>query len=278
MVSFARVVALLVAGMFVVPLANAQQVHVLAVGDTSDEGSGADSIEDLTTVRRFFATVVDAGIPVDVTEVKGASFSCNNILSSVSNLKVGRNDAIVFYYSGHGKRTATTATKFPEFACDHFSGNASADLSGIVDRLNAKNPRLTIAIADTCNSDKRWTRARAPFQEMPLPPNVTLAMRHLFLEYRGTVVLSAAIPGQWAWGSGAGSYFTRQLFLQSIPRVIDANDGNIRPRWEAIIVDALRDIEVPSEPTPPAIQFPQVSTWGLAEQWPVTDGMGTNRP
>jgi len=71
---------------------------------------------------------------------------------------------------------------------------------------------------------------------------------------------------------------TRQLFLQSIPRVIDANDGNIRPRWEAIIVDALRDIEVPSEPTPPAIQFPQVSTWGLAEQWPVTDGMGTNRP
>ena len=273
MVRILRFALLLFSTVLAGPPATAQQVHVLMVGDTRDKDSGADSQSDLATLRSFFERVRDSGISVEVTEVKDETFSCSSILSAVSMLRVGETDTIIFYYSGHGSRAPNAPTKFPEFWCQRFAGDTNADLSGVVDQIEAMKPRLTIAIADTCNTVERKKRSREtlPLQEEPLPQNVTRAMRHLLLEYVGTVVLSASIPGQNAWGDGYGSLFTRQLFRQSIPRVINANDGNIRPRWEAIIVDALRDFKIPDDP--PAVQYPQVATWGLAERWPMVEGV-----
>jgi hypothetical protein len=262
-----RLAVLLFAGALAVPQVTAHpKVHFVIVADTADKDTGADSRGDLATVLEFSARVTEAGIPVEVREVTGENFSCSSILSAVSELRVRDGDTVIFYYSGHGMRTPTSGTKFPEFACNRDGEASKASLSSVVDLVGTKKPRLIIAIADTCNEEKRQSPTRASFHEEGTPQNLTRAMKHLFLEYSGIAVLSAAIPGQLAWGDGAGSYFTRQFFRQSIPRVINAGDGIVRPRWEAIIVDALRDIDVPSDP--PAVQYPQVATWGLAEHWP----------
>jgi GH25 family lysozyme M1 (1,4-beta-N-acetylmuramidase) len=200
------------------------------------------------------------GLNVASIEVAGASFNCKSIIDAIGSLTVSADDVVFFYYAGHGFRRDSSQTQFPEFYCSA-PGEASETLSQAVDSIKAKQPRLIIAIADTCNRITEPPPAAA--QAPALAVDRRGALLHLFKDYRGTLIMSGAIPGEYSWymtaGSSLGGFFTNQ-FLTAINQNINSSGPNVR--WEAIATDATKPIFVPT--VPPVTQTPQYLAVGLS--------------
>jgi hypothetical protein len=193
---------------------------------------------------------------VNVVAVVGGDFSCNKIRAAVDGLTVGANDAVVFYYAGHGFRRTSAQSKFPEFDCRRATGDRPTELVQIMDKLKAKSPRLLIGIADTCNVE--IPPSAAPGPTVPaLPANIRKAMKHLFMEYKGVATMSGSVPGEFSWyrtsGPWVGGFFTTQ-FLAAFNESI--NDDTTRPRWEVIMLRSIEAMEIPTNPV--TLQHPQV--------------------
>lgn len=249
--------------------ANAQQVHAILVADTLDGSIGAGIKENLKNVHALLADIEIVGeIPVIKTEVKDTGFNCKAINDAVSRLQSGPNDAVLFFYSGHGFRRDSTQTRFPEFDCRRTSDLDRGDMATIVQELlTQKRPRFLLAVADTCNKEVPglgFAAASAPFE---FPAERKAAFRRLFLDYTGALMMSGAVPGEFSWYRIAqptptdklGGYFTNQLLRVLDQRILE-NGGKIR--WEDIATDATKTIAVPTNPV--TFQTPQSAPVNLA--------------
>jgi hypothetical protein len=263
MVSAQRLMSGLVAVAAVIALgdcrpAGAQTVHALLVGDT-DSNLSDGVIENLRKMNNLLTglSVVGKLKVVRSKELRDDAFTCDNIRFAVKKLKLGTNDAVIFYYAGHGFRRNTTQSKFPEFDCPHPRARPGLDMNGVVKVLLEKNPRFVLAIADACNEEIRVGEApaRAP---LGAEQDRKAGLRRLFLGYKGRLVMSGAVPGEFAWymtqGSSLGGFFSNRL-VSVLDRRIAADAETVR--WEDIAADATKPIEVSSDPERPRQQQPQ---------------------
>jgi hypothetical protein len=254
--------------------ASAQTVHAVLIGDTTDATIGVGIIENLRKMRGFLQQAqVEGEMNVVVTEVKDAAFNCRSIVNAVKALPVQANDAVFFYYSGHGFRRNNTQTQFPEFDCRRTSDPDRAELAGIAnlvlkpaaDSTSTIPPRLVIAIADTCNREIQLPDQAAAAASASTPPSRKAAFRRLFQQYSGTLMISGSTPGELSWymnsGLQIGGFFTNQL-LRAINSKILTQAAQVR--WEDIATDAGRKIFVPREQE--TTQTPQYATLNLASQ------------
>jgi hypothetical protein len=243
----------------------AQTVHAVLVADTLDRKLGAGVAENRANIKSFLKNVQTlTGLNVASTEVAGADFNCKSIVSAIDNLNVSADDVVFFYYAGHGFRRDSSQTKFPEFYCRRTADPDEPDetLSQAVESISAKRPRLIIAIADACNKETQPPPTVAA--ELPdLNVDRKGALLRLFKDYRGTLVMTGAIPGEYSWymtaGASLGGFFTNQL-LGAINQNINSSGAGVR--WEAIATDATQPIYVPA--IPPTTQNPQYSTLNLS--------------
>lgn len=248
--------------------ARAGEIHAILVSDPNNIMS--EHVQDISVgvrvnvakMKTLLGQIARKGaVTVKTTEVTGDDFSCANINRAVAELSVQPDDTVLFYYAGHGFRSAATQGKFPEFFCDEAvfaNGQSAARLSQIVADIKRKGPRLTIAIADTCNKDDVLPPAIVP-QGAGRPPKKQ-AIKRLFLDYRGTITVSGAIPGQSSWyrvtGLDIGGLFTQQ-FLTALNTAL-GSDAPL-PTWAKVLDAATKRIEI--QPRPPAtevkVQQPQ---------------------
>jgi hypothetical protein len=233
-----KIVMLVALTTFVASNANAQKIHAIVVGDTLDKNIGVGIIKNMEKIGTFLQEVQNVGdMTVSVKEIKGGQFECKSIMEAVQQMKqsVASDDAVIFYYAAHGFRTDTTKTKFPEFTCKRTQNSPDAGLSIVVEELlKEKKPRFVLAIADTCNGVGSPLLPRGKL----LPTtNKKAGLRHLFLDYSGTLMMSSAKPWENAWymvegdADKIGGLFTGQL-LPIITEQIAANDAKVR--WEDI--------------------------------------------
>ena len=125
----------------------------------------------------------------------------------IQNLSPNPEDIILIYYSGHGG--------MDDFGT-HFLSFSSVDTvpvsrDKIRERLVAKPGRLKLLITDTCSNNIN----------VPTDAHVNFAAeieakryntKDLFFRHGGLVDITAAGPGEWAWGNSAiGGYFTYAL-------------------------------------------------------------------
>lgn len=251
-----KILAMMLCILVTAPLALAgDKLHVIMVADTFDRSIGDGITANVARMHGFLDLVKAANIDVHEVDVLGMDFSCHGILEAASALDVKNTDAVLFYYSGHGFRRTSTQTKFPEFYCMRSFNDQPLELPQVVKALRLKGPRLLIAVADACN---KGLPPSAGIESIPLPfpKDSKNALRHLFLDYEGTIVLSGAIPGEFSWylnsGDDAGGYFTRQM-LGSISAAITTDPR--RPRWDSIILKSIQQMQIPT--SPPATQDPQ---------------------
>jgi GH25 family lysozyme M1 (1,4-beta-N-acetylmuramidase) len=238
----------------------AQTVHAILVADTFDTVIGAGVAENKANIASFLGNVKDlTGLNVATTEVDGANFTCKSIIDAVNGLNVSADDVVFFYYAGHGFRRDSSQTQFPEFFCGG-PRDPTETLSQAVNSIKARQPRLIIAIADACNriAEPAPAAAAAP----ALGGDRKGALLRLFKAYRGALIMSGAIPGEYSWymtaGASLGGFFTNQL-LVAINQNINRSGPNVR--WEAIAADAVKPIFVPTNP--PVTQTPQYLPEGL---------------
>lgn len=214
-------------------------LHFLAVGDTHDENIG-DTVElDLKTVPRLFeASAGAAGMGFHAGIASGDRFRVGAIRSQVANLRVGHDDAVVYYYSGHGARSASKADAWPVMALggDGFGGYDAFDLAWVYATLREKRPRMLLVAVDCCQqevpdgilNELAFTKGlRSPAQPGPA--------RALFAEFQGEVLAMSCRPGELSSCSPAeGGFFTSRF----VSAIAGALQGRHAPSWDAILASS----------------------------------------
>ncbi|NPV02015.1 MAG: caspase family protein [Brevinematales bacterium] len=166
-------------------------------------------------------------VDVDETVISGKDATKKNILKTIGDMKVDRDELFLVYFAGHGgmKKGKTF------FSTAEGGMIYRKDFEEIVKEKPAK---LKILITDACSASieelahKGLLDSVAP-KESEVNPEV---YRNLFLNYTGFLHISAASEGEFAWVSPAkGGFFSYALFYMTLYR-------NPSDTWEEVIVKA----------------------------------------
>lgn len=180
------------------------------------------------------------GMGLKEYEVAGENFKFTYLRDMLDSIKVGEDDVILFHYSGHGFRFDDQQDSFPQLSlCSNefmdFMDNNYVALSDIHKVLDAKKARLCLVLADCCNS-----KAGVP---VPIAPNSLMKrdrtnydksrIEELFLRAKGSIISTAASPGEVSWCDMQGGMFTN-AFLQSLRNEIGLLNQE-KASWNSII-------------------------------------------
>jgi hypothetical protein len=128
------------------------------------------------------------------------------ILNYYKNLPSGPNDALLFYYSGHG---ATIEGR------GHVLTTSDGNLMRATLRaaMETRRARLCALLTDCCSTLIKPRRVPpAPGAPAPQPPRVSPLLRCLFLQHGGTVDVTSSSFGESSWSDfDRGGFFTAAL-------------------------------------------------------------------
>ena len=160
---------------------------------------------------------------------------CNpvKLKQAIQNLQCGPDDVIFFYYSGHGARGFADKNRYPQLQISNDESEYPS-LYQINEQLKAKGARLSIVMADCCNSYSEYISAKSgmPKGSTKLDKNYNKNARALFCEVSGNILISSSEPGQPSiCDSINGSAFTNEY----ISVLHAALKGQIKPEWSNIL-------------------------------------------
>jgi hypothetical protein len=138
------------------------KLHLILVADTLDKSIGKSAAKDMRKMQEAFTQFSELiGIKKQNFRqqlIAGKQCESRNVLKALSKLQPGRNDIIVFYYSGHGFRTNQTDT-FPYIKCTNINSDSativknSLRIRDIFDSIVSKKARMNLVLSDCCNND-----------------------------------------------------------------------------------------------------------------------------
>jgi hypothetical protein len=230
------------------PIVAAARLHAVILADIDDNKIGESTKVDFNHIKKLVNNIANnTGMKLAGYELTGNSLTNNNIRKIINNLPVSSNDAVIFYYAGHGKNTQTD-TQWPSMILK----DQNLEFNFVINKLQKKNPRFFLAIVDACNDFPNYnpdliTGLRDGwFDFSPLKKE---NYQNLFLRTKGYVVASGAKPGQLSWSdSKYGGLFTNQ-FLESLNRQLLSRTAN----WNTVMKQATTTIKLPKN----VIQQPQ---------------------
>lgn len=232
--------------------AGAPTMHLVMAAATLDDeikesvSTDVDLVE--TNFRKFARSM---NINFSDTVLEGDNFSKQNLLSVIRNLEVGPNDIVVFSYSGHGFRFQDDEDPYPvaKMVYDAISSDDDyINTTDIANEIKGKNAKLSLVITDCCNTENGAYRSEVEAPEFFARglDNFSVAkLKSLFLESAGFIRLTAAKPGQKAWGDRNGGYLTSYL-INTIKNQVTplATDG---PSWEQILATTMDNVRQKTE-------------------------------
>ena len=200
-----------------------RKVHALLVVDTLS-GLGESVKVDGERIEKLLSE----NLPRDRAEIRvltGKDVNAEAILAYYRNLKVGRDDALFFYYAGHG---ATDPEKGHFLALQELNSKPllRADLRRA---MQEHQPGLVVLMTDCCSSRfKLPGKTRRVYADGGTARTIQPVLRCLFYQSRGVVDITAA-SGNASFGDDHdGGIFTRtfdKLVRAEIPRSDTDRDG-----------------------------------------------------
>lgn len=189
--------------------------RVLLVGLTEDPTIGPMVAVSMKRLADEFARVPNT----HVSFVAGREIDPLRVISAIDRMNVGRNDAFLCFYVGHGAYDPALATT--DLASGHHFQLAGGTLlrSSVFQRMSAKNARLTVLISDSCNVvapvdyTNRIPVERRQEERVTVNPSVIPA---LLANYRGVIDINGAARDQYCWFSlPHGGWFTDAFLTTS---------------------------------------------------------------
>lgn len=220
-------------------------MHLFIVANTEVADIGSACRVDYNNIRNEMNGIAQSiGIRVKEYDVTGAAYSKEGLQQQIASLRPAANDIVVFLYTGHGFRFDDQQDPYPMMALTSndyqpLEGNYVA-LSDVYNAICKKGARLNIVLSDCCNSKLGERR--------PLEGNTLFSrgnnnfsrkrLTELFFNAKGSLLSTAASPGEYSWCDAAGGMFTLS-FIQSLRREISAmNTGAVS--WQSVVDNTLK--------------------------------------
>ena|GEM_PF-2142036 len=190
-----------------------QTIHAILAADRADAKIGrgvAVDLENMTHLLR--SNIPPTNLHLVILEV--GSMTPEGLLEAVDSLTVHPDDAVLFYYSGHGAYDAANRKQF--FALTK-GGNIYRET--LLTKIEEKSPRLAVLLSDCCNNEVNDASARSVTLPEPrilkTPGSFSPLFENLLVFCKGTVDLTSSKPGQFSFVDGKnpsrGSFFTWAL-------------------------------------------------------------------
>lgn len=230
---------------------NSQTLHAIIFANTKCPGEepgsmgiGPSVTSDYQRMKIEFETMASfLNYKKDFQWYEGSPnhFCRTNLESALNNLSCGKDDIVIFYYSGHGGRSPKeTQDPFPwmQLVVDPYRTpwNASQyySLSQVLKRIEAKQPRLSIVLGDLCNSLSN----AIPQKDVPEMKGATKISKapcdfykDLFLKVKGSIISSSSKPGETSAAFSDGGAFTI-CFTEALQIMVS---NNMEPDWETLL-------------------------------------------
>ncbi len=221
-------------------------LHAVILADIDDNKIGDSTKIDFIKIKNLVSEIaINTGMKLAEHSVIGSNLNNQNVRTIINNLPVRTNDAVIFYYAGHGKNPQT-GTQWPSMILN----DQNLELNFVVNKLKQKNPRFLLAIADTCNDFPNSGIYPITNKSNYFNTFKRQNYQNLFLKTRGYIIASGAEPGQLSWSdSSYGGLFTSQ-FLNSLNTQVSSSG---QANWHTIMTDASATLKLPKN----IIQQPQ---------------------
>lgn len=246
-----KFIAFILWGFILILPTNSQTLHAIIFANTKCPGEEPGSMGigpsvtcDYQRMKIEFETMASfLNYKKDFQWYEGSPnhFCRTNLESALNNLSCGKDDIVIFYYSGHGGRSPKeTKDPFPwmQLVVDpyHPPWNASQyySLSQVLKRIEAKQPRLSIVLGDLCNSLSN----AIPQKDVPEMKGATKISKapcdfykDLFLKVKGSIISSSSRPGETSAAFSDGGAFTI-CFTEALQIMVS---NNMEPDWETLL-------------------------------------------
>ena len=219
---------------------------------------------DETTGTVTEKTLANADVTAQSSPQQLGIIKANQVTAWIRNLQSNSDDTILIYYSGHGMINED------EVHILNFDPNVSNDSvtrNGLRERLRQKQGRLKMLITDTCSNQAQRSDLIAQSYGRVVPRKRRYT-EDLFLKHKGFLDITAASPGQYAWGNNQiGGYFTAAL-IQSFTSSSDVDKDAFLSWKEAFSATRNETQRLFSETTFRTIDKRKMDSMGQTTQTP----------
>ncbi|MCB1149539.1 MAG: caspase family protein, partial [Chlamydiia bacterium] len=180
-------------------------MHALLLIDTQAEELETAMAQNLKHwQRRLNEIKLYTDYTVKTTVLQGDDLRVSKITEALSKMQVKKEDAVLFYFCGHGCRTKAKEDIWPYLALS--PENVLIDYMEILSYFAYLEPRVLFAMADCCNNviDSGTS---------PVPKSMKKKnYRALFQDKPIWIACSSSEPGEYSWAwVGKGSCFTLEF-------------------------------------------------------------------
>jgi len=222
-------------------------LYLIAVINSKDEDISVNCIEDGKKVSSYFKRLTTS-LEIRFVEKKltGNDFNVTAVKAAIKNIHPGKDDIVVFYYSGHGFRwKGDIGFPFPQMGLyygkppswDHMAA-FSLNIEDIYSEIQAKGARLNLVMSDCCNTivNRRRLEIKDTAKSQVGPGYYDISKRAamaLFLQTQASLLISAAEKGQASICSNSYNSFFTTSMINSIRMGLKTSGAN--PQWMDIV-------------------------------------------
>lgn len=220
-------------------VAKNQTLHLILTGDIQDKSIGTAVRNDLSSMKDLFSNISShhPKLKLNLIEVTGSQLTKENITKQISNLKIGENDIVFFYYSGHGSNPLPKRSDFPTMALK----GSGYQLEAVYDNIRSYRPRLTLVVGDLCNSVPRVksdNNQEIMVSSIPYRYDKT-KIATLFLNAQGSMISTSSSYDEYSYCvNGAGAFTTG--FLKSLRSTVNTG-SHMSTDWQSIFKSSYTD-------------------------------------
>ncbi len=193
-------------------------LHTVFVGDTVNEMAGITKpdIERWTQETRIIAKHAKMSLQQKV--FVGRGFNKKDVSFYIQKMNLKKDDAVIFYFTGHGYRTVDMTSPFPVLTFTLYQ--PGIEMEWVITKIKNKKPRFALVMSDCCNNyiERGFSSPNKKIQ-ITLHPKIPDYDQYeqLFGKAKGFIAISSCSAGQFSYGSHLGGLYT-QCFFASLHR------------------------------------------------------------